>query len=100
MSLALTHAVWLNESAVCSIDELAAVSGLSVDDIEDLVDNGLIHPADAPGRSFHLMHVVTVRKARTLRDDFQLDRNGLALAMTLLRRVEALERALLAERSR
>jgi chaperone modulatory protein CbpM len=96
----VTLSVWLDQSAVCSIDQLAEVSGLTVDEIEDLVDNGLIEPADAPERAFHLLHVVTVRKARRLRDDFQLDRNGLALAMTLLRRIDKLEAALLAERLR
>ena len=37
------------------------------------------------------MHVVTVRTARRLRDDFELDRNGVALALTLLRRIAQLE---------
>jgi len=98
MSMQLTHAVWLNESDVCSIEHLAEVSGLSIEEIEDLVDSGLMEPAAAPARSFHLLHVVTVRQARRLRDDFQLDRNGLALAMTLVRRIEALEQALRAAR--
>jgi chaperone modulatory protein CbpM len=101
MTLQVTHAVWLNDSAVCSIEHLAEVSGLSPEEIEDLVESGLMEPADAaaPARSFHLLHVVTVRQARRLRDDFQLDRNGLALAMTLLRRIASLEQALLAARS-
>lgn len=98
MSMQLTHAVWLNEQDLCSIEHLAEVSGLSVEEIEDLVDSGSMEPAAAPERSFHLLHVVTVRQARRLRDDFQLDRNGLALAMTLVRRIEALEQALRAAR--
>jgi chaperone modulatory protein CbpM len=102
MTLQVTRAVWLNDSDVCSIEHLAEVSGLSPEEVEDLVESGIINPADAPaaGRSFHLLHVVTVRQARRLRDDFQLDRNGLALAMTLLRRIDSLEQALLAARSR
>lgn len=100
MTSQVTHAVWLNEAAVCSIEHLVEVSGLSLEDIEDLVENGLLCPADEAARSFHLLHVVTVRRARRLRDDFQLDRNGLALAMTLLRRIDALEQALLVAQSR
>lgn len=107
MTLQITHAVWLNDSAVCSIEHLVEVSGLSREDIEDLVENGLMDPANvdpadaaAPKRAFHLLHVVTVRQARRLRDDFQLDRNGLTLAMTLLRRIEALEQDLLFAQSR
>ena len=76
------------------------VSGLSLDDIEVLVVSGVIWPMDAATqpRCFHLLHVVTVRQARRLRDDFKLDSNGVALAMTLLRRVKVLKRALAAHR--
>ena len=96
MSMQVTHAFWLNETAVCSIDHLVEVSGLSPDDIRDLVEDGVMVPADAsnPGAGFHSVHVVTVRQARRLRDDFELDRNGLALALTLLSRIESLEQAL------
>jgi chaperone modulatory protein CbpM len=96
MSLQLVHAVWLNEGDVCTLEYLAEVSGLSLEEINDLVDSGSIAPAHPkqPG-SFALLHVSTVRRARRLRDDFQLDRNGLALAMTLLRRIDALEESLL-----
>lgn len=94
------EALWLSDTAVCRIEHLAEVSGLSLEEIEDLVDNGLITAAAAPPapRTFHLVHVVTVRTARRLRDDFELDRNGVALALTLLRRIERLETALRAAR--
>ena len=96
MSMQVTHAVWLNDTAVCSIEHLVEVSGLSPDDIRNLVEDGVMAPADAsdPGAGFHLAHVLTARQARRLRDDFELDRNGLALALTLLRRIESLEQAL------
>jgi chaperone modulatory protein CbpM len=91
-----SHAVWLDEDEDCSIEHLADVSGLSLDEVEDLVVSGVIWPADAATepRCFHLLHVVTLRQARRLRDDFELDSNGVALAMTLLRRIKVLERAL------
>ena len=94
MTYELTDAVWLNQSDVCSIEHLAEVSGLSVEEIDDLVASGVIEAADVPKRCFHLLHIVTVRQARRLRDDFQLDRNGVALAMALLRRIDSLEAAL------
>jgi chaperone modulatory protein CbpM len=96
MSLQVTHAIWLGEGEVCTIEHLAEVSGLSLDEVEDLVVSGVIWPADAATkpRCFHLLHVVTVRQARRLRDDFELDSNGVVLAMTLLRRISVLERAL------
>jgi chaperone modulatory protein CbpM len=96
MSMQVTHAVWLNDTAVCSIEHLVEVSGLSLDDIRNLVEDGVMAPVDAsnPGAGFHSVHVLTVRQARRLRDDFELDRNGLALALTLLRRIESLEQEL------
>jgi chaperone modulatory protein CbpM len=98
MNLQVTNATLLGEAEVCTIEALAEVSGLSLDDIEVLVVSGAIWPADAATqpRCFHLLHMVTVRQARRLRDDFELDSNGVALAMTLLRRVKVLERALAA----
>ena len=102
MNIDTIEALWLGEAAVCHIEQLADASGLSLEEIEDLVDNGLITPVAAPPapRTFHLVHVVTVRKARRLRDDFELDRNGVALALTLLRRIDRLESELRATRSR
>jgi chaperone modulatory protein CbpM len=96
MSLRVTEAVWLDEGEVCTMEHLAEVSGLSLDEVDDLVVSGVIWPADAAmqPRCFHLLHVVTVRQARRLRDDFELDSNGVALAMTLLRRISVLEQAL------
>jgi chaperone modulatory protein CbpM len=59
MSMQVTHAVWLNDTAVCSIEHLVEVSGLSPDDIRDLVEDGVMAPADAsdPGAGFHSVHV-------------------------------------------
>jgi chaperone modulatory protein CbpM len=96
MSLQVTHAIWLGEGEVCTIEHLADMSGLSLHEVEDLALSGVIWPADVveQPRCFHLLHLVTVRQARRLRDDFELDSNGVALAMTLLRRIGVLEQAL------
>ena len=93
MNIQLSDAVWLDETGVCRIEQLAEISGLSIAEIEDLIGNGLIVPAEQPDepRVFQLRYVVTVQRARRLRDDFQLDRHGLALALTLLERVAELE---------
>jgi len=42
MSMQVTHAVWLNDTAVCSIEHLVEVSGLSPDDIRNLVEDGVM----------------------------------------------------------
>lgn len=96
MNLQATHAVWLGQADVCSMEHLAEISGLSLNEVADLEVSGVIWPADVAARPhcFHLLHVVTVRQARRLRDDFELDSNGMALAMTLLRRIGMLEQVL------
>jgi chaperone modulatory protein CbpM len=87
-----TDAIWLNESDVCSIEHLADVSGLSLDEVRDLVDSGVILPVrtEEPA-SFPLHYVVTVITARRLRDDFELDRHGVAVALMLVQRIRQLE---------
>lgn len=102
MNRQLSEAIWLNDVEVCQIEYLAEVSGLSIEELDDLVDSGVIDPvgpAEQP-RCFRLSHVLTVQRARRLRDDFQLDRQGLALALTLIRRIGELEAELQAARNR
>ena len=93
MKTQLTHSIWLHGQEVCRIEHLAEVSGLSIQELQDLVDSGVIEPIDEQDRpmSFALVHVITAKTARRLRDDFELDRHGLALALTLLRRVDQLQ---------
>jgi chaperone modulatory protein CbpM len=78
---------------VCQIEQLAESSGLSIDEIEDLIENEIVVPTDpnTRPRTFQLHYIVTARTARRLRDDFQLDRHGIALAMALMRRINDLE---------
>jgi chaperone modulatory protein CbpM len=93
MTRELADSLWLDESCVCGIEHLAELSGLSVEEIVDLVDAGVLTPDDggeAPP-SFQLSAILVVKTARRLRDDFQLDRNGIALALALLRRIGELE---------
>ncbi|MYN12154.1 hypothetical protein GSY71_03185 [Pusillimonas sp. TS35] len=98
----LTETVWLNASDICSIEHMVEVSGLSEADILDLVDTGILQPSnqDRTHYFFHTECVVIARKARRLRDDFELDADGLALAMRLLARVDALESEVHALRAR
>lgn len=89
MDLQVSHTVWLNDAGTCSLEDLAQASGLSLDELRDLAECGVLDPVE--GGRYRLHCVVTVRTARRLRDDFELDRHGLALALTLMRRIDALE---------
>ena|SRR5690606_2409401 len=102
MTIRTVEAVWLNTSDICSLEHIIEVSGLARDDILDLVETGILTPSnDDPGNYFfHTECVVVARTARRLRDDFELDAHGLALAMKLLDRIQGLESELASLRSR
>jgi len=93
MTIHITESVWLNATEICSFQQLLEVSGLAREDLSDLIDMGVIEPAnDDPGNYvFQAPCIVMARTARRLRDDFDLDTQGLALALNLLRRIDRLE---------
>jgi chaperone modulatory protein CbpM len=93
MRTPVVDAVWLNDTMLCSAEQLAEVSGLTIEDVRDLIDAGVIVPVDdkMQSRSFALRSLVAARTARRLRDDFELDRHGVALALTLLQRIDELD---------
>jgi chaperone modulatory protein CbpM len=102
MKINVSEYVWLSDRNLCSVEHLAEVSGLSIEDLGDLIEMGLIVPADIDKqpKSFSLHYVVTANLARRLRDDFELDRNGMVLAVTLMQRIDALQEELEAIRAR
>ncbi len=102
MKVNATEWVWLNEQAICSARNLVEVSGLSNEELDDLIENGVIAPVEASAQpmSFPLRYIVVASTARRLRDDFELDRHGMTLAMTLMHRIEELEMELNAVRAR
>lgn len=102
MNVEFSQWTLLGDQAVCSAEYLAEISGLSNQEIEELIDYGVIMPVDIASQplSFHLRHVVTANTARRLRDDFELDQHGLTLAMTLMRRMVDLQEQLDALRAR
>ena len=96
MKLTIEEHIWLDSERVCSAQHLAQGSGLSDDEINALIAHGVILPIDeqAQPQSFYLHYQATAATARKLRDDFELDQNGLLLALTLMRRIQALEEQL------
>ena len=88
-----TEVLWLDEHRVVSLDELVEVSGLREAELLELVSTGALPVLDSPdGRPAFSARVVTLaRTACRLRDDFELDMHGLAVALRLLERVRDLE---------
>jgi chaperone modulatory protein CbpM len=89
----IVEAVWLNDAGLCSLEQLAAYSGLTQAELRDLVEMGEIVPTsvDAENDLYQTHYIVIARIARRLRDDFELDMHGLAVALNLLGRIRDLE---------
>ena len=93
MNLELSEFVVLDESTECTLVELAECSRLSESDLQELIDCGVIaprHPGTTPQR-FTGRALTAARVAARLRDDFDVDLRGVALALALLERIETLE---------
>lgn len=93
MSIDVIESIWLNTTDICSIEHLVEVSGLAQQELLDLIETGVIEPSGQERGTyfFHMSSIVAARTARRLRDDFELDAHGLALALSLLRRIDRLE---------
>jgi chaperone modulatory protein CbpM len=87
---------WLDERDELSLAELCDLSGLSEPELRVLVECGAISPNDPAARSwtFGADRLVVARSAFRLQRDFELDSQGLALAVALLERVRDLEEQL------
>lgn len=84
---------WMTEPTQVTLGELAALSGLPEDMVCELVECGALAPA-GPTRvqwTFSARCVVTMRAVGRLRNDFELDANALALALSLVERIHELE---------
>lgn len=93
MKIEVTELTWLEERAEYSLEDLAERSHLSQADLAELIDCGAISL-----REGHAL--VAARTAARLRSDFEIDLHGVALAMTLLRRIEELQAELIQLRAR
>jgi hypothetical protein len=84
---------WLHRHYELSLTELCELSGLSEEELRGLVDSGAIAPADPRAHewTFGADLLVVARSACRLRRDFDLDPEGLTLAVALLERVRDLE---------
>lgn len=97
MRVEILEAVWLDDAGPYSMAELAELSGLTWSELELLVECDALPPMTAGAVSdvadvlFDAGCLELARKACRLRDDFDLDAGGLALALRLLGRVRELE---------
>jgi chaperone modulatory protein CbpM len=93
MRIELTEAVWLEERAELSLEELTELSGLPAEVLRELVDCGVLVPAGGSATQWRLTSasITAVQTAGRLRSDFGLDDSALALVVRLLDRIQILE---------
>ena len=83
--------VLLSQREDIGVEELLRLSGLRSDELEELVDFGVIEPLREHERTFSTSCVAVLRTASRLRADFELTPSALALALTYLERIRELE---------
>jgi chaperone modulatory protein CbpM len=93
MRVEIHEALWLDERQQFSLTELAELSGLPEAEVRQLIDYAALAPsaAGAAETKFSADCLVTARMACRLRNDFDLDAGGLALTLSLIERIRALE---------
>ena len=86
-------ALWLDAHHEISFTELAQSAGASEAELRELVEHGALVPTDPQSVQWTFTGncVVTVRTARRLRNDFDLDPHALALALAYVARIRELE---------
>ena len=93
MRVELTELFWHDEQKDVSLTELSELSGLSEAELQELVDCGAIVPAaPEPGEGvFRAKCIVAAKTASRLRNDFELDVQGIAVTLTLLDQIHELK---------
>ena len=93
---------WLDPSETVDAAELALASGLTTDEVSELVDYGALVPVHAlgPGAVFSAGYIVSVRTVVKLRRAFDLDLFTTGMLIGYVERIDALERELAALQAR
>lgn len=93
MKVELTEVTWRDQQQQLSLMELAELSGLLETEVRELMECDAIVPIDRHAVTPHFSAdcVIITRRACRLRKDFDLDARGLALAVTLLGRIQELQ---------
>jgi chaperone modulatory protein CbpM len=93
MNMEYSEFLWLDEQHEVSLDELAALSGLTQQELHLLVDNGALVPNNPDAESWHFSShsIVSIRTLSKLKQDFELEPNAFALTLVFLERIRKLE---------
>jgi len=86
-------AVWVEEHQLLSVDELGGRWGLSVSQLHEFIEWGVLQPS--PGAAgavgFRIDQLSLVRTACRLQEELELDPHAVGVVLELVQRVRALE---------
>lgn len=99
MNVEIAEATFLDENELVTFVQLAERSGLSEEELRELIESGAFSPLDASAWTFSAHCVVVARTAYRIREEFALDdTHALTVVVRLIQRIEALQAQLRAER--
>jgi chaperone modulatory protein CbpM len=93
MRVELTEVQWMSAEQRLPLHEFTQLSGLLESELQQLVEYGVIAPLDPHAQAwiFSADCLPLAKTAVRLRRDFDLQGQGLAVALTLIERVQELE---------
>jgi chaperone modulatory protein CbpM len=96
MNVEYFESILLDEQHEIPLNELAELSGLSLKELHQLVDSGVLIPNNPTEAIWHFnSHCVTsIRTLFRLKQDFELESNALGLMLVFLERIRVLEHQL------
>lgn len=89
-----TEAIWVHTEYACyTLDDVTGRCGLTVDEVKDLVEFGLIDPEGHRPQEWRFSGptIELVQRASRLKRDFGTNVEGAALALMFLERIAELE---------
>ena len=92
--------IWLDEHHEVSMGELAELSGISIEELHQLVESGALIPNNLTENKlsdtwhFNSHCIVSIRALSRLKNDFELGPNVLGLMLIFLERIRMLEHRL------
>jgi chaperone modulatory protein CbpM len=91
---------WLDENHYVSLNELVELSGLSLGELQHLIESGALVPIspteEKSSRDWYFSShcLVSIRTLSRLKQDFELEQNALSLMLVFLERIRMLEHKL------
>ena len=93
MNMEHTELMWLDDQHEVSLDELVELSGLTLQELQLLIESGALVPNNLAASTWQFSShcIVSIRTLSRLKQDFELEQNALGLLLVFLERIRKLE---------